>query len=381
MPKATGLPPLNLSASRNNVGPTALSPQSAGSPHSPRSAPTTPRLQTAPGSMMQQMNSAVENDSRSQNRIGPSSPRITAVPEVPSAPSSPRATQHARDPSKHFFSNLMASKSSHKLNSSDQNLSDAGDKQRARSRASSKDRSLHSIRKQGSTPELPRYNSNTGPHVLHEHSNSTPAAEQAQMLPPRTKTKSKLGGMLARTKTLRLDDSVKYRGPQQQQQQLHLESHPSSQQSYDPPPKTAPIRSDHRERAFGTDSTGSTPRNRSADRHGKSEAMPQRMVQAPNNIPPSHSFREGSTFLSNIQHHGKGVGDRLGKAGKGLFGRITRSGSSNEREIVTDDTYICTTINISLIKQTRKTRIARRLEVSKDKTEFWMPALPWRCIE
>jgi hypothetical protein len=75
------------------------------------------------------------------------------------------------------------------------------------------------------------------------------------------------------------------------------------------------------------------------------------------------------------------MSDRLGKAGKGFFGKITRSGSSNEREIVTDDNYVCTTINLPLVKQTRKTRIAQRLELSKDKTEFWMPALPWRCIE
>jgi hypothetical protein len=27
------------------------------------------------------------------------------------------------------------------------------------------------------------------------------------------------------------------------------------------------------------------------------------------------------------------------------------------------------------------TRISTRLEQSRDKTEFWMPALPWRCIE
>ena len=372
MPKATGLPSLNLSASTNNAGTAARSPQSAGSPHSPRSAPPTPRLQTAPASMTQQRHNTQESDPRSQTLSGPSSPRITAVPEIPPSPSSPRAAQHGRDPSKSFFSNLMASKSSQKLNSSDQNLVDTGDKQRARSRASSKDRSLHTIRKQGSTPELPRYNSGNS-HVSHEHSNSTPAAEQTQMLPPKTKPKSKLGGILTRTKTLRLDDSIKPRGAPQEQ--LHLETQPSPQQSYEPPLKTAPIKSDHRERAFGTDSTGSTPRNRSADRYGRSEPMAQRHPQPATSLPPSHSF------MSNIQHHGKGVGDRLGKAGKGLLGRITRSGSSNERELVNDDTYVCSTINLSLIKQTRKTRIARRLELSKDKTEFWMPALPWRAIE
>ncbi len=43
--------------------------------------------------------------------------------------------------------------------------------------------------------------------------------------------------------------------------------------------------------------------------------------------------------------------------------------------------YQYTVITQPLVEQTRITRIARRLEDSKDKTEFWMPALPWRCIE
>ena len=375
MPKATGLPSLNLSASRNNVGHSPISHHSADSPRSPRSAPPTPRLSTAPASMMQQVNNTQENAYQSQKRSQPSSPRITAMPEIPPSPSSPKAppTSHGRDPSKSFFSNLMASKSSHKLNSSE-NLNESHEKQQGRSRASSKDRSLHTIRKQGSTPELPRYNSNNA-HVSHEHSNSTPAAEMPQMLPPKQKPKSKLGGMLSRTRTLKLDDAAK---PSAGQQQLHLETHPDPKVVYEPPLKTpplktAPLNSDHRQRAFGVDNQ-SSPRNRSADRQGRGEPITQRNIHAAN-LPPSHSF------VSNVQTHGKGMGDRLGKMGKGLFGRMTRSGSSHERELVTDDTYVCSVINLSLIKQTRKTRIARRLELSRDKTEFWMPALPWRAIE
>jgi len=384
MPKATGLPSLNLSATKNNVGASAISPHSATSPQTTRSAPTTPRLQTAPASIMQQTN-PLDHEPRSQNRNGPSSPRITAVPDIPPSPSSPMLAQHARDPSKSFFSNLKASKSSHRLNSSDQNVAEISEKQNARSRASSKDRSLHSLRKQGSTPELPRYTApNNTTHVSHEHSNSVPIVEQAQAqahIPaPRQKGKSKLGGILTRTKTLKLDDGAKQRP--QAPEQLKLDSQPDSNHAYEPPLKTAPVKSDHRERAFGGES-GSASRNRSADRYGRGEPMQQRPAQSAANIPSSHSFRDGATLhlLSNIQQHGKGVGDRLGKAGKGLFGRITRSGSSNERELVTDDTYVCSTINMPLVKQARKTRIAKRLEKSRDKTEFWMPALPWRCIE
>jgi hypothetical protein len=38
-------------------------------------------------------------------------------------------------------------------------------------------------------------------------------------------------------------------------------------------------------------------------------------------------------------------------------------------------------INLPLVEQTRITRISKKIEASKDKTEFWMPSLPWRCIE
>ena len=38
-------------------------------------------------------------------------------------------------------------------------------------------------------------------------------------------------------------------------------------------------------------------------------------------------------------------------------------------------------ISLPLPEQARISRISKRLEDSKDKTEFWMPALPWRCIE
>lgn len=43
--------------------------------------------------------------------------------------------------------------------------------------------------------------------------------------------------------------------------------------------------------------------------------------------------------------------------------------------------YVCKVINLPLAEQTRLTRISKRLADSKDKTEFWMPALPWRCID
>ncbi|KIW82902.1 hypothetical protein Z517_02145 [Fonsecaea pedrosoi CBS 271.37] len=389
MPKAPALPHLNLAPDNNEdfngLTPATLSPRSTGSPHTPRSAPTSPYLQGAAPSFMSHQASVSQDSRNDGSRTGPSSPRITAMPELPASPV-PQSPKHARDPSKGFFSNLMASKSSHKLHPSETSIPENGEKPNARSRASSKERSLHSLKKQGSTPELPKAVSSNGP----SHDNEAPAP--AEIFPPQAtvepapaakKTKSKFGGILARTKTVRMEETA----PKQKHpppNHLQLDTSNSANDHADTSPRTAPIKFDHRDRAFGPES-GATVRNRSVDRQARDDFHSMKRDRQTGNIPVSHSFRDGSTLqiLSNLGQTGKGVGDRLGKAGKGFFGKITRSGSSNEREpaTVTDDNYVCTTINLPLVKQTRKTRIARRLESSKDKTEFWMPALPWRCID
>jgi hypothetical protein len=88
-----------------------------------------------------------------------------------------------------------------------------------------------------------------------------------------------------------------------------------------------------------------------------------------------------AAIFNNLKHSSNGAADRLGKAGKGFFSKITRSGSTNERELVNDDSYVCSVINLPLIEQARKTRICKRLGDCRDKTEFWMPALPYRSID
>lgn len=95
----------------------------------------------------------------------------------------------------------------------------------------------------------------------------------------------------------------------------------------------------------------------------------------------SSSFRDGtgSTFLNNLRSSAtKGAG----AISKGLFGKGARTVSIAEKEIVVDDEhYELKTINLPLVEQTRITRISKRLEDSRDKTEFWMPAFPWRAID
>lgn len=145
--------------------------------------------------------------------------------------------------------------------------------------------------------------------------------------------------------------------------------------------KTAPI---EKERSF-REMMSSSIRNRSVDRHPQPESEDdgRRARKDKKDFSLSSSFKEGTgaSLLSNIKHSSTRAADGIGKAGKGIFGKLTRSGSSNEREQHHDENYVCKVINLPLVEQTRRTRISKRLEDSKDKTEFWMPALPWRCIE
>ena len=146
---------------------------------------------------------------------------------------------------------------------------------------------------------------------------------------------------------------------------------------------------------------GSAIRNKSADRQpatknehgtvsvGSIDREPVRGLT----IPASAVLREGSGarahLMTNLKNTSTRAADGLGKAGKGIFGKITRSGGGggggggggNAKESTEEEPYVCSTINLPLVEQTRRTRIAKRLEDCKDKTEFWMPALPWRCIE
>jgi hypothetical protein len=399
MPKSAAPPSLNLNAAKNPtqvdsiraLSPSTLSPRSS---RSPRSNPGSPFLQEGFDHTLGENESDRVGEGGLRNN-GSISPSITAIPQYP--PSPPKSSpKHGREPSKSFFSNLMASKSSHRLQSLDQGATESADKDRTnvRGRASSKDRVLSSSKGRSSTPDLLK--NVRGPDMQRDQSadrktsdsdTSQPLEGGASQSVPAKKTKPRFG-LINRTRSIKTDD--KPRPKPSTPKKLDLNS-PTASANRDPqfsePMKTAPLRNDHRERAFGG-SHGSAHRNRSADRpplrsDRSLENFPPRNTRPGGSLANSNSFKEGAGthLLSNLHQTGRGAADRLGKAGKGFLGRITRSGSSHERELVTDDNYTCSTINLPLVKQTRRTRIAKKLELSKDKTEFWMPALPWRCIE
>lgn len=141
-----------------------------------------------------------------------------------------------------------------------------------------------------------------------------------------------------------------------------------------PPLKTAPMAQD---RSF-REMMDSSVRNQSEDR------APSRGngVKGQKERRPSPSHRENAgTFFSGLKNSGTRA---AGMLSKGLFGKSSRSGSTSDRETanaIDDEHYIPKVINLPLIDQTRKTRIAKRLEDARDKTEFWMPAFPWRAID
>ncbi|EGD85965.2 hypothetical protein H112_06889 [Trichophyton rubrum D6] len=353
----------------------------------------------------------------------PQTPAITAIPPYP--PSPQQANKHTRDPSKSFFSNLKASKSAQKIHLSDASSGHSGEEKSSMSRASSRDRdkagrgtATRTSPKPDSPKQTDKPNSDTSedhqsppprsaslkpaedsastfnPPILPPSSSSAPPAPAAiHSLNPK-KSKPRFGGLLARTRSIRADDglqSPRSAGPKKRPSNglLRLEE---TNTDTDPPLKTAPLQ---QERTF-RDVMGSTSRNRSADRPATRDGSRtlsssqnsgnSQQIQTNTKRERSHgssmmSSVASSSLFSNIKSTSSGAADRIGKAGKGFFGKIARSGSSNEREVVQDDNYVCSVINLPLVEQTRRTRMVKSLRNSKDKTEFWMPALPWRCID
>jgi hypothetical protein len=210
------------------------------------------------------------------------------------------------------------------------------------------------------------------------------------------KNKPKAFSLLSRTKSIRDEDSPREASPtdklQPPQQTERTHSH-----AYSDSIKTAPMRSDN-DRTF-REMMGSNIRQHSEDRQTSRarDASREKAPREPSKLQPSllrdtpnkenrvpsfstaHQEKSGHGFLNNLRSSAtKGAG----AIHKGLFGKGGRSGSTHEKEQPVDDEhYELKVINKPLVEQTRLTRISKRLEDSRDKTEFWMPAFPWRAID
>ncbi|KAK4992681.1 hypothetical protein LTR50_001016 [Elasticomyces elasticus] len=233
-------------------------------------------------------------------------------------------------------------------------------------------------------------------------SQSTAAIDFASTKNKKASNKHRFPHMLGRSTSIRTDSSSrsdKSKSESGSKPQLkpivtpsrNLSSDRNSGKSHDPVTslRTAPLEKDQSFR----DMMNSNTRNRSADRATAVESeddKPDRTDKADRtdkmkdkqlHHSTSHKEGGGSGFMSSFKNtSAKAAGD-VGKVGRGFFGRLTRSGSSNEREVATTEDYKPSVINLPLVEQTRISRICARLADCKDKTEFWMPALPWRCID
>lgn len=195
----------------------------------------------------------------------------------------------------------------------------------------------------------------------------------------RGEKKNKIGHMLIRTKSIgHRDQSPSTRGPIREDGTRN--PMPSDMAGL----KTAPLEMKAQDRRF-RDMMGGKSRNRSADRDAaESFRAPSKERSYTSSQATTRDSQMSGHFLQNIRNSKSRASD----LGRGFFGKITRSGSSHDREEIQNsapqpnpDTYTPTIIRMPLVDQTRATRISKRLESSRDKTEFWLPALPWRCIE
>ncbi|KAL1967082.1 hypothetical protein VTN77DRAFT_3606 [Rasamsonia byssochlamydoides] len=354
-------------------------------PRSPKSSPSSPFANgytIRPVTRRSKTESALIIPSSPNGRDEPPTPGLTSLPQYPVSPKD--SPKHNRDASKSFFANLKASKSSHKLSTSDSSGQSGGNL--PKSRSSSRDRSQLTSKANRSTPDLLESSGRSGndkgatgedtaddrngpPH------NDAKTSEQSHV----KKSKPRFANLLTRTRSIRVDDNSGSRRRRPSNAALHKVSENGEQD--DQESKTAPSRSDKASK----DAPGSTVRNRSADRPMHSHPVSRKERSHGASLVTSASLSQVSgasaALFNNLKQSSSEAADRLGKAGKGFLGKITRSGSTNEREMVTDDNYVCKVINLPLIEQTRKTRISKRLEDCKDKTEYWMPALPYRCID
>ena len=360
----------------------------------------------------------------SMNRpmLSPVTQSPTESMQSPTSPSFLPLQTMSEDPQdtpelKPFFQNYSASQSSSRLQPMEGTIRQVSEGDLTRS-ASKEKSELYTLRRtSGSTPDLSKSNVGEGldfsgepgklvylddyvhaliRRVTEEAVDNPVIARRPVGAPPRPgkpipartaprKNKPKpFAHLLSRSRSIRMDPNAPQTLSSNPNQNRFGESNVSSRSGISEDStgmRTAPLQQD-RERSF-RDMMSSTIRHRSADRHTTADSENGSVGSGGErqNASFASSFKDGTgaVLLSNLKSSSTKAAGGIGKAGKGIFGKLGRSGSSGDN--VTDENYKCIVISLPLVEQTRRTRISKRLENSKDKTEFWMPALPWRCIE
>ncbi|KAI9892843.1 MAG: hypothetical protein M1814_001002 [Vezdaea aestivalis] len=307
------------------------------------------------------------------------SPTYTSLPPLPSSPIS--VPDQRESSSKTLFSNYKASQSSSRLQTAETSIRPNTD--------NDKDSQVYpSLQKPGSSPDLLAPASQKGSTEFKvprrpmgsSHAMGESRTHNDSLSGLRRKDKPRpFAHLLGRARSGRPDSEPQT--PKTSSTNRFNESQSSS--SLDVVDdnvgfRTAPLGND-RDRSF-REMMSSRIRNPSTDRQVTGDSENDSIISAKDTPKGSGSHSAGA-FLTNLKNSSTKAADGIGKAGKGILTKFTRSSSSGEREGIADEVYVCRVINKPLIEQTRMTRISKRLEDSKDKTEFWMPALPWRCID
>jgi hypothetical protein len=346
--------------------------------------------------------------------MSPKSPRSPDMPEdldyatpnasfhnMPQSPASPKP----RKDSKNIFSNFSANKSSSRLNSQGNSIRQLPEQQpspslysNGRSGASTPDlgRPVRTPNSDGmaivtqtnrasltvtdNRSEVVHLDQRTGSGNSNDSSDLNADSSKRNTIKPKK-------GILSRSKSIKEGETSGNRAK--------LAKAPPGQLSPDiagswttngdgPPLKPAPMDKGQSWRGIGK------PRTHSADRQDGSKHIQRDADYGPRRdkseqislASSSYNETKGHGFISKLGSGARNMGEKMDSARKGVFGKLGRSSSNHESQTpISNEPYVCKIIHKPLIEQTRLTRISTRLEQSRDKTEFWMPALPWRCIE
>ncbi|KAF2671290.1 hypothetical protein BT63DRAFT_212779 [Microthyrium microscopicum] len=329
---------------------------------SPLSSPRTPHTPAGPHSPFNQ--SFAEGYDAHQH-----SP-ITAVPRHPS----PKPNNKS---AKSFFSNPIASRSTSKIPKQDSPVRNNPSASSAMS-GGAMAQVYNLNRGMGSSPELTVSNIHSqdgssitpgddrSPSALHNPDNLMAAPN----LPKKKSSKHKFTLGLGRKASIKDDENM-------------------IPESRNAAPQKSKIKRETRQDRSTRDKPSSTLRNQSVDRQTWEDPIPTPTFNAPPmTLPPQHNGRSVGTRAA----------DGFGRAAKGLLGKLsTRSNDPKdapdykeqkakaERDAVAAQqahlTKSYNIVNLPLKEQTRRTRICKRLEECKDKTEFWLPAVAYRCID
>jgi len=353
--------------------------------------------------------------------MSPKSPRSPDMPEdldfatpnaafhnMPQSPASPKP----RKDSKSIFANFTANKSSSRLNSQGTSARQTSEQpspslySNGRGGASTPDlgrpvrtpnsdgmvlptqTTMVSLTRADNRSEVVRLDQRTGSGLSNDSSDPHPDSSK------RTTIKPKKQGLMPRSKSIKEGEAAGSRtklnkAPPGQLSPDIAASWTTNGEGNGMPMKTAPTDKGQSWRQVGVGKL----RTHSADRQDGSKHIPRdddhgsrrdkaEQISLASNSYNSYNESKGHNFISKLGSGARNMGEKMDSARKGVFGKLGRSSSNHESQTpITNEPYVCKIIHKPLIEQTRLTRISTRLEQSRDKTEFWMPALPWRCIE